>query len=125
MGLIFLLKNGKLIRGTRLVRPAVYNITIPQRATFRQYFDLPIDCTGHSIASQVWDEKRRNKVIEFDIEWDDQAQGKFYLVADHTKTVNMKKDGEWDLMVIYANGERDYWVEGQAILDPGYTDPDD
>lgn len=107
------------------MQPAKYNIRIPQRATFRQFFNLPINCTGHTIVAQVWSEKRRSKIIEFDVEWTNQAQGEFYLVADHIQTEKMKKDGEWDLMVIYPNTERDYWLEGQAIVDFGYTDPED
>jgi hypothetical protein len=107
------------------VQPAVLDITIRQRATFRQHFNLPIDMTGYEVAAQVWSEKRRGKIIEFDIEWTDQANGEFDLVASYTQTEKFTKDGEWDLMLIYPNNERHYWIEGKAIFDPGYTDPDD
>jgi hypothetical protein len=107
------------------VQPAVYDITIYQRATFRRQVNLPLSLIGHTVTAQVWDEKRRSKIFDFDIEWINRGNGTFYLVADFDKTTRMKKDGEWDLMVSYPNGDRFYWVEGKAIFDPGYTDPDD
>jgi hypothetical protein len=107
------------------MRPATLDITIHQRATYRQLFNMPISLTGHTVVAQIWDEKRRNKIIEFDVEWVNQAAGEFYLVADFLSTEKMTKDSQWDLMIVYANGEREYWIEGTALFDPGYTDPDD
>lgn len=107
------------------MRPASYDITIPQRATFRQHFVLPFNCNGHTVVAQVWSEKRRSKIIEFTVEWTNRAGGEFDLVAGYDQTSKMTKDGEWDLMLLYPNQERYYWIEGRAILDPGYTDPGD
>lgn len=107
------------------MRPATYDIVIRQRATFRQQFNLPINMIGHDVAAQVWSEKRRSKIIEFDVVWLDRAAGEFELVASHLQTEKMAKDAEWDLMIIFGGGDRQYWIEGKAIFDPGYTDPDD
>lgn len=106
------------------MNPATLDITIHQRATFRQEFTLPFDCTGHTVVAQVWKEKRRSLLFEFTVEWIDQAAGEFYLVAEFQDTTKMTKNGVWDLMVIYPNNERFYWIEGAAILDLGVTDPD-
>jgi hypothetical protein len=104
--------------------PAQLSITIHQRATFRQQFTLPFDCTGHTVIAQVWKEKRRSLLFQFTVEWVDQSEGSFYLVADYEDTTKMTKDGVWDLMVVYPNTERFYWVEGAAVIDFGISDPD-
>ena len=106
------------------MNPASLDITIHQRATFRQAFTLPFNCTGYTIVAQVWSEKRRALLFEFTVQWINQALGSFYLVANYQDTTNMKKNGIWDLMVIQPNNERYYWIEGTAILDLGVTDPD-
>lgn len=76
------------------------------------------------MAAQVWKEKRRSLLFEFTVEWINRSLGKFYLVASYADTTKMVKNGVWDLMVVYPNGERFYWIEGNAIIDPGVTDPD-
>ena len=47
----------------------------------------------------------------------------FELVADFSQTKTTIKNGKWDLMVISPNGDRNYWVEGDVVVDPGYTEP--
>lgn len=103
--------------------PARYDITIYQRATFRRRFTLPFDCTGHEVEAQIWSNRRVNKLVEFQVEWVDQAEGIFDLVADAEDTKTTIKNGKWDLMVVYPNGDRYYWLEGDVIIDPGYTEP--
>lgn len=105
------------------MKPARYDITIYQRATKRIRFTLPFDCTGYSIEAQIWSIRRVQKYIDFDVEWIDQAGGEFDLVADFSQTRLLSKNGKWDLMVISPSGDRDYWVEGDAIMDPGFTEP--
>jgi hypothetical protein len=106
----------------RMVTPAVYPITIPRRATYRQRFQLPFDCTGHDLYAQVWTTIRRTKkLLDFSIEWIDQADGVFDLVGDSPDTERVSKDGYWDLLVVYPNGESDYWLRGPATVDIGYT----
>jgi len=78
---------------------------------------------GHNVEAQVWSSRRVTKLVQFDVEWVDQEEGLFDLVADFSQTKTTIKNGQWDLMVVYPNGERFYWVEGAVIIDPGYTDP--
>lgn len=68
------------------MQPAVLDITIRQRATFRQHFNMPLNLMGHTVVAQVWSEKRRSKIIEFSVEWTDRAAGEFDLVASYTQT---------------------------------------
>jgi hypothetical protein len=105
------------------LKPARYDITVYQRATFRRRFTLPFDCTGHTIEAQIWSNRRVTKIVQFDVEWVNQEEGIFELVADFTQTSTTVKNGKWDLMVVYPNQDRNYWVEGDVIVDPGYTEP--
>lgn len=105
--------------------PGRYDITIYQRATFRRLITLPINLTGHEIFAQIWDHKRRNKVLDFEIEIIDAALGKFYIKIDWPQTTPLRQAKEWDLMVRYADGTRDYWLEGFVTIDPGLTAPED
>lgn len=105
--------------------PGKYDIRINQRATFVREIILPIDLTGHLIYAQVWDEKRRKKIGNFDVEMIDASEGHFRLKMDWPETTLLKKPAFWDLMVVYANGQRDYWLEGKMTVDPGLTAPED
>lgn len=102
--------------------PGRYDITIYQRATFSLQIKLPIDLTGHQVVAQVWDDKRRRKYADFDVNITDAVEGKFTISIDSDVTRDFKKQGEWDLMVIYADGTRQYWLAGDVQIDPGYTD---
>lgn len=106
-----------------MVTPGVWNITIPRRATFRQRFQLPFDCTDKDLYAQVWTTVRRTrKLLTFSIDWVDRANGEFDLVGDSSDTQKVTKSGYWDLLVVSDNGESDYWIRGTATLDPGYTE---
>jgi hypothetical protein len=52
----------------------------------------------------------------------DAVNGEIELEIDSDITSQMKKQGEWDLMVIYPNGTKQYWLEGNVTIDLGYTD---
>ena len=106
-----------------MVTPPLYDITIPRRATFRQRFQLPFDCTGHELYGQVWTTVRRTrKLMDFSVEWNDQDTGDFDLVGDSVDTQKVSKDGYWDLLVVYPDGESDYWIRGTATVATGYTE---
>ncbi len=60
-----------------------------------------------------------------EVEMIDESLGKFNLIVDWPETTPLKKAAEWDLMVEYANGDRDYWLEGLVTIDPGFTAPED
>jgi hypothetical protein len=113
------------------IRPATYDLMIPQRATFEQEFTLPFDCNGKTVLAQVYSARRAEMLLEFETVWIDRAEivipegykGRFKLRADWDETAVVVKDGEWDLLVIDdATGDRFYYLEGKAILDPGITE---
>ena len=101
---------------------------------FCQEFTLPFSAAGKTVEGEVWNSRRSKKLLELTTEWVDRAEvvpdtdpveykARFRLTADWTLTRLVKASGKWDLLVIDdATGERDYWLEGDAILDPGYTE---
>lgn len=125
--------------------PLRYDITIPQRATFRERIQLPIDCADREVVAQVWKVRngRRLEVqLTFGVEWVDRSAeltvasadgsetvvtyGDFYLVADWEATALLQDPAQWDLLVIEGaslerSGERTYWLEGLANLNLGLS----
>ena len=102
--------------------PGTLNLTIYQRATFRLPLSLNADMTGSTLLAQLWDEKRRTKYADFTIEWTDQSEGEFELVLPFTTTRELTKNAKWDLLQVTPSGEREYWLEGDVVIDPNYTD---
>jgi hypothetical protein len=114
--------------------PARYDLRIPQRATFDQEFTLPFDCNGKTVLGEVWNARRTRLLLEFETVWLDRAEvipdtdpveykGRFRLEADWEQTRVVKATGEWDLLVIDdETGRRDFYLEGAAVLDLGYTE---
>lgn len=111
-----------------MISPARRDITINQRATFRQRMRLkaggqPINATGYQLVAQVWDRRRTTKYADLSVVWIDQATGLFELLLQYPNTTAVTKDGCWDLLVIEPGGDRYYWLEGTAFLDPGHSAP--
>lgn len=116
------------------VVPATYNLRIPQRATLSQEFTLPFDCTGKTVQGQVWNDRRSRLLLQLTTVWVDRAEvvpdtsppqyrGRFRLEAGWELTRLVKASGQWDLLVIDdQSGRRDYYLEGAAVLDPGFTE---
>lgn len=111
-----------------MIKPARYDITIPQRATFRQPLRLkaagvPLNATGYELVAQVWDRRRTTKYADLEVVWIDRAHGLFELVLQYPGTTTVVKDGCWDLLVIEPGGDRYYWLEGTTYLDIGHSAP--
>ncbi len=110
-----------------MIRPGRHDITIPQRATFREPLRLkangaPLNLTGYEARAQVWDRRRTVQYAELQIDWIDRAQGRFDLVLNPPATTAVIKDAYWDLLLTQPDGERYYWLEGRAYVDAGLTD---
>lgn len=111
-----------------MIRPGRRDITIPQRATFRERMRLkadgaPLNATGYQLVAQVWDRRRTTKYADMTVVWIDQVTGLFELVLQYPATTAVVKDGVWDLLVIEPGGDRYYWLEGNAFLDQGLSAP--
>lgn len=104
------------------MKPARYDITIHQRATFRERFKLPFNATGYTVVAQVWSKRREALLLNLSVQWINQIQGEFDLYAPRSDTRLVTKSGDWDMLVIQPNGDGFYWLEGTANLDPGQSD---
>lgn len=114
------------------MKPARYDLTIPQRATYRERFRLPGDCTGREVVAQIWSVRGRarvSKLLDLTVTWVDRAvvidgetKGVFDLSATATQTATLALPAQWDLMVIEPNDERNYWLHGVVALDPGLSE---
>jgi hypothetical protein len=123
--------------------PAVYDLTLGQRATFRHRFKIPLDFTDREICAQVWKVQkgdtgrniRVSKVLDFSVDFIDRAlvengvtKGVFDLVASYeqTKQLVIGADLEYDLLVVDGtvlhSGDRFYWLNGRVLVDPGLSD---
>jgi hypothetical protein len=125
------------------MKPARYDITLPQRATFRQRFKIPLDFTDREVVAQVWSVQGRTrgvKLLDFTVEWIDRAaveiedgeevtKGVFDLVGTHLQTAAVTLPAQWDLLVVDGvtlhDGERNYWLHGVVNLDPGLSEPEE
>lgn len=106
------------------MKPGRYDIVLPQRATYSAEITLPINLAGHSVYAQMWSsDKRRIKVADFAIVIIDAANGVFKLELPWETTSNIRKPGVWDLLIVYPNGTRSYWLEGEVTIDVGLTTP--
>lgn len=112
------------------IRAATVTLRVPQRATLCKRFRLGVDGNGIQVYAQVWDQPRKQLLINCSIQWISRLEvvnGKptcvFEIVATPTQTAAMKQDGVWDLKVVTQSGvQEDYWLRGPAVLERGYTE---
>jgi hypothetical protein len=106
-----------------ILRPATYPITIQAGATFELTIELGFDCNGKTVLAQLWNESRTRKLLNFEVVWIDLAIGRFTMKADWEITRTLAEPGIYDVLVIdEADGDRDYYLRGEASLDTGYTE---
>lgn len=125
--------------------PLRHDLTIAQRATFRERIQLPIDCTDRDVIAQVWTVRSGKRVsvqLTFTVEWIDRAlsvivtddngdtstvtYGDFYLVGNWEETTTLQEPAQWDLLVVEGPsleraGERSYWLEGLVTVNQGLS----
>ena len=102
--------------------PAKLNLTVYQRATLRKRFRFPFDLSGYDLKAQIWSAYRVTKLVDFQTEWIDRADGRVDIVANSSQTAFNAKGAQWDLLLIYPNLESEFWVEGGIIVNPGFTE---
>jgi hypothetical protein len=105
------------------VIPGRYDLRIPQRADYVVQVTLPFDCTDKEVYAEIWNSRRTKLILQLDVTWVDRVNGVLNIGGDWIKTRSMKSDGEWDLLVVdNTTGSRDFYLEGSATYDPGYTE---
>lgn len=102
-------------------RPATWPITITPGRTYRGSFKAPFNCVGYEFYASCCDPENGVKLFDFDIEWVNQIEGLFSIVASKTTTTLLTKNAVWDLLVVQPNGESFDMLEGPVRLDPFCT----
>jgi hypothetical protein len=117
------------------VVPGEYKLVIPQRATLEETFWLPFDATGCEFYASVWtNEKRESVLLNLEVIVDEvlvigedpenplSEECKIRVRADWDDTKTVTKNGYWDLLVVQTNGDRDFYLNGPAVLDRNVTE---
>ena len=112
-----------------MIQPGVYNIKMQRRADYSvqlRFLDsnrAPINLTGWSVYSQIWDQARSNKYADFTITYNDRADGKVTMSVSATVTTDLPDQTVYDVLLVNALGEKKYYLEGGIDTEQGYTSP--
>ena len=105
-----------------------YNFTVQRRAdhdeniTLTDGSDNPINLTGQSIASQVWDESRSTKYADFSVSIPTPTNGSFVLSLTRAQTETFTPNIlNYDVKIQNPSGKQEYYVEGTIFVSQGYT----
>lgn len=112
-----------------MIQPGVYNIKIQRRADYSvelRFLDsnrAPINLTGWSAYSQIWDQARSTKYADFTISYTDRAAGKIKMTLSAAVTTTLPDQTVYDVLLVNALGEKEYYLEGGILTEQGYTSP--
>jgi hypothetical protein len=110
-----------------MIQPGVYNIKLQRRADygvlleFRDSNQTPLNLVGWTVLSQVWNQARTTKYADFAVNYVNRAQGQVRLTLSHTDTGSFPNETVYDVLLIDASGNREYYLEGTITADEGYT----
>lgn len=110
--------------------PASYNLRIQRRADFSlalQFKDsdgIPLNLTGYTVVSQVWDYNRTVKACDFGVNVTNIATGAVTLTLSYAVTETLTaSEYHYDVLLIAPGGLREYYLEGIARPYEGYSSP--
>ncbi len=109
------------------VQPGQYNIILQRRSDFllRVEFndsnDVPIDLTGWTVYSQIWDKQRSVKYADFTIDYIDRVQGTIGLLLFASDTEEIPCEAFYDVMLEDPNDFKQYYIEGLVYVSEGYS----
>ena len=105
-----------------------YDFTVQRRADHFEPIRLtdgnddPINLTGFTIAAQVWDKARTGKYADFTITYTNRTNGEFKMSLTHTQTTQFTvNELVYDVLILNASNEREYYLEGNIFVSEGYT----
>lgn len=110
-----------------MVQPGVYNIKLQRRADYSvllQFLDssgTPINLTGWSAASQIWDGGRTTKYADFTVSYTDRNAGKITIALTNEQTELLPNEAYYDVMLTNGSGLKEYYLEGSIYVSEGYT----
>lgn len=110
-----------------MIVPGKHDITIYQGATFElqvQYKDnagAPVNMSGYTIASKLYDRLGINKLADFTVSYVSQASGIFKIRLAASGTSGITEQGQYDVLITEPSNDAYYILEGNAYLNPGLS----
>ena len=108
--------------------PGVKNFTVDRRAdfpirlTFKDSTGTAINLTGFTVAAQVWEETRTTKFADFSVAYTDRVAGSVSITLTDAQTATFTPEIlKYDVLLIDAGGNREYYLEGTIFMSEGYT----
>lgn len=109
------------------ISPGTYNITLQRRADysvtlqFKDSTDTPINLTGWTVASQIWNQPRTTKVADFTVAYTNRSTGTVTLSLTPEQTALIDSTYYYDVLLTNSSGVKEYYLEGTVTGDQGYT----
>jgi len=110
------------------IEPGTYNFTLQRRSdhtiplVFKDGNNNAINLTGFTVAAQVWEETRTTKFADFSVAYTDRVAGSVSITLTDAQTATFTpKILKYDVLLIDAGGNREYYLEGTIFMSEGYT----
>tara|TARA_B100000963_G_scaffold292662_1_gene262929 strand:- start:217 stop:561 length:345 start_codon:yes stop_codon:yes gene_type:complete len=110
------------------IEPGTYNFTLQRRSDhsipliFKDGNNNAINLTGFTVAAQVWEETRTTKFADFSVSYTDRVAGSVSITLTDTQTTTFTPEIlKYDVLLIDAGGNREYYLEGTIFMSEGYT----
>ena len=89
---------------------------------FKDGNDAAINLTGYTVEAQVWEETRTTKFADFSVSYTDRVAGSVSITLTDTQTATFTPEIlKYDVLLIDAGGNREYYLEGTIFMSEGYT----
>ncbi len=110
------------------IEPGTYNFTLQRRSDhtipliFKDGNNNAINLTGFTVAAQVWEETRTTKFADFSVAYTDRVAGSVSITLTDAQTATFTPEIlKYDVLLIDAGGNREYYLEGTIFMSEGYT----
>lgn len=108
--------------------PANYKICPRRRSDYLlplQFKDSegdPINLTAWEVHAQVWEKSRNSKLADFEVTVVSPSTGRVNLLLNYEVTEDLPDTGYYDVLLIDGSDFRQYYLEGDVVVDQGYTE---
>jgi len=110
------------------IEPGTYNFTLQRRSdhtiplVFKDGNNNAVNLTGFTVAAQVWEQTRTTKFADFSVAYTDRVAGSVSITLTDAQTATFTPDIlRYDVLLIDAGGNREYYLEGTIFMSEGYT----
>ena len=105
-----------------------YDFTVQRRSDHAELFritdsnDDAVSLVGYTVAAQVWDKARTGKYADFGITYTNRSNGEFKISLTDVQTTQFTPNElAYDVLLVNASDEREYYIEGTIFVSEGYT----